>query len=138
MFSYIYVGFGFSVVTSQLMTAPPNIVSVIMVIVGGYIVDKYNRRAVVLATGFSIMALGYFLLYVLRDRWGKCHASHIVKAKLILKHIPAALYGALFVLPVGMALQGIFTSTFFKSDCALCSCLPIIMYSIYRGELVSR
>lgn len=64
-------GFGFSVLTSQLLSAPPNILQVVAIILGGYLTDKYNKRGYVLAIGFSIASIGYILLLVLNDRWGK-------------------------------------------------------------------
>lgn len=64
-------GFGFSVLASQLMTAPPYLVSAIMVLIGGKLTDRYNRRAPMLLIGFSTMAVGYAMLTILKNAWGK-------------------------------------------------------------------
>lgn len=42
-----------------------------MMLVGGYLADKLkNKRSIVVATGFSIMAIGYLMLLFLHHRWG--------------------------------------------------------------------
>lgn len=64
-------GFGFPVLTSQLLSAPPNVIQTIMIIIGGYTADKYNnKRGYLMVTGFSVAAIGYMLLVVLENRWG--------------------------------------------------------------------
>jgi MFS family permease len=65
------VGFGFPVLTSQLLTAPPHAVASVAVLIGGYLVDKYNRRGIMMLCGFSTAGLGYALLLVLKKSWGK-------------------------------------------------------------------
>jgi MFS family permease len=66
-------GFGFPVLTSQLLSAPPYVMQTIMIIAGGYMADKYsNKRGVLMATGFFIAAIGFMLLIVLESRWCKC------------------------------------------------------------------
>ncbi|CAO3649795.1 unnamed protein product [Mucor fragilis] len=79
-------GFGFPVLESQLLSAPPNVVQTISIILGGYLADKYeNKRGALMVTGFSIGAIGYMLLIILQGRWAR--------------------YAALFVIPGGMGLQ---------------------------------
>lgn len=79
-------GFGFPVLTSQLLSAPPNVIQTIMIIVGGYSADKFiNRRGFIIAAAFSTAALGFMLLLVLENRWGR--------------------YGALFLVGGGLGLQ---------------------------------
>ncbi|KAI7878513.1 MFS general substrate transporter [Lichtheimia hyalospora FSU 10163] len=78
-------GFGFPVLTSQLLTAPPNLLGAVVMLLSGRATDRLpNCRAKILVTGFLIMALGYMMLLILHDRW--------------------ALYGSLFIIPVGFAL----------------------------------
>lgn len=63
-------GFGFPVLTSQLLSAPPSILQTITIVLGGYFADKYNRRGYIMVTGFIIVSIGYALLLLLTDRWG--------------------------------------------------------------------
>ncbi|CAO0791187.1 unnamed protein product [Mucor circinelloides] len=79
-------GFGFPVLESQLLSAPPNVVQTVSIVLGGYLADKYeNKRGALMITGFSIGAIGYMLLLVLQGRWVR--------------------YMALFVIPAGLGLQ---------------------------------
>ncbi|CAO3666027.1 unnamed protein product [Rhizopus microsporus] len=79
-------GFGFPVLTSQLLSAPPSAVQAFAILLGGYLTDRYNnKRGIVMASGFAIGAFGFLLLKVLEDRWAK--------------------YGALFIIPFGVGLQ---------------------------------
>ncbi|KAI8977614.1 major facilitator superfamily domain-containing protein [Mycotypha africana] len=79
-------GFGFSVLTSQLLSAPPHFMQLVAVITGGYIADRYaNKRGVLIMAGFGTGALGYLLLIVLKDIWAR--------------------YVALFIISGGMGLQ---------------------------------
>lgn len=78
-------GFGFSVLTSQLLSAPPSILQTCSTVLGGYLTDKYNKRGYIMVIGFSIMSIGYTLLLVLHERWAR--------------------YAALFVIPLGLGLQ---------------------------------
>lgn len=65
-------GFGFPVLTSQLLSAPPYVMQTVMIIAGGYMADKYtNKRGILMATGFFIAAIGYMLLIILESRWCK-------------------------------------------------------------------
>ncbi|KAI8068724.1 major facilitator superfamily domain-containing protein [Gongronella butleri] len=80
----IIVGFGYPVLTSQLLTAPPSIVSAIFILTGGYLANRFNLRSPIICIGFGIMAVGYMLLLVLHDTW--------------------ALYGSMFIIPIGMGL----------------------------------
>ena len=65
-------GFGFPVLESQLLSAPPNVVQTICIVIGGYMADKFeNKRGVLMIAGFSIGAIGYMLLLILHGRWGK-------------------------------------------------------------------
>lgn len=65
-------GFGFPVLESQLLSAPPNVVQTISIIIGGYMADKFeNKRGILMVIGFSIGAIGYMLLLILQGRWGK-------------------------------------------------------------------
>ncbi|ORX51665.1 MFS general substrate transporter, partial [Hesseltinella vesiculosa] len=61
----IIAGFGYPVLTSQLLTAPPSIVSAVFILAGGYLADRYNRRSPIIVAGFGIMAIAYLLLLVL-------------------------------------------------------------------------
>ncbi|KAI9498837.1 major facilitator superfamily domain-containing protein [Zychaea mexicana] len=80
-------GFGFSVLTSQLLAAPPNIIAVTVVLFSGYLIDRYdNCRAKLLVASALILTVGYTMMLVLQQRW--------------------ALYGSLFVIPAGLGLQG--------------------------------
>ncbi|KAI8388256.1 major facilitator superfamily domain-containing protein [Radiomyces spectabilis] len=63
-------GFGFTVLQSQLLTAPPSLVSSALVILSGYFVDKYYRFPFMLV-GFALLAIGYGLLLVLDTPWCK-------------------------------------------------------------------
>ncbi|KAI9319244.1 major facilitator superfamily domain-containing protein [Dichotomocladium elegans] len=79
-------GFGFPVLTSQLLTAPPNVLAAAVMLLSRYLTDRYeNVRAKVAMCGFITMAIGYTLLLVLHDRW--------------------SLYGALFIIPIGMSIE---------------------------------
>ncbi|KAI9358363.1 major facilitator superfamily domain-containing protein [Pilaira anomala] len=63
--------FGFPVLTSQLLSAPPNVMQTIMTLLGGYLTDKYsNKRGRLMGFGFFLAAIGYLLLIVLESRWG--------------------------------------------------------------------
>jgi MFS family permease len=65
-------GFGFPVLTSQLLSAPPNVMQTVMIVLGGYMTDKYeNKRGVLMVTGFFTAAIGYMMLFLLESRWGK-------------------------------------------------------------------
>jgi MFS family permease len=66
-----YTGFGFTTLTSQLLTAPPCLVATLGVLAGGYLAGKYNRRSPLLVAGSFIVATGYLFLLLLRDKWGK-------------------------------------------------------------------
>ncbi|CAO3682917.1 unnamed protein product [Rhizopus stolonifer] len=79
-------GFGFPVLTSQLLSAPPSVVFAFSILVGGYLTEKYeNKRGILITIGFVIAAIGYLLLRILEDRWAK--------------------YGSLFIVPLGIGLQ---------------------------------
>ncbi|KAI9273521.1 major facilitator superfamily domain-containing protein [Helicostylum pulchrum] len=79
-------GFGFPVLTSQLLSAPPNVMQTIMTLLGGYLTDRYsNKRGRLMGAGFAMAALGYLLLIVLESRWGR--------------------YGSLFIIASGLGLQ---------------------------------
>ncbi|OBZ90516.1 putative transporter C11D3.18C [Choanephora cucurbitarum] len=78
-------GFGFSHLTSQLLTAPPFAVATIAVLIGGYLSGRYGKRSLLLSIGSLIIAIGYLCLLLVDDRW--------------------ALYGALFVIPAGAGIQ---------------------------------
>ncbi|KAK4521500.1 glycine hydroxymethyltransferase shm1 [Mucor velutinosus] len=79
-------GFGFPVLESQLLSAPPNVAQTISIVLGGYLADKYkNKRGALMVTGFSVGAIGYMLLIILQGRWAR--------------------YAALFVIPAGLGLQ---------------------------------
>lgn len=70
---YSKSGFGFPVLTSQLLSAPPSAVQAFAILLGGYLTDRYNnKRGIVMASGFAIGAFGFLLLKILEDRWGKC------------------------------------------------------------------
>lgn len=69
---FIALGFGFPVLTSQLLSAPPNVLQLMSILLGGYLTDRYkNKRGLVITIGFSIAALGFLLLGLLENRWGK-------------------------------------------------------------------
>ncbi|KAL0075553.1 major facilitator superfamily domain-containing protein [Phycomyces blakesleeanus] len=78
-------GFGFPVLTSQLLTAPPALVSTFMVILGGALADRCKARAPLVMAGFVLIGIGYLLLLTLHNTW--------------------ALYGSLFIIPAGIGLQ---------------------------------
>ncbi|KAI8139821.1 major facilitator superfamily domain-containing protein, partial [Fennellomyces sp. T-0311] len=79
-------GFGFSVLTSQLLSAPPNLVSITVVLISGYMTEKYsNCRAKLMVASSCVLTIGYTMMLVLHERW--------------------ALYGSLFVIPAGLGLQ---------------------------------
>ncbi|KAI8070524.1 major facilitator superfamily domain-containing protein [Gilbertella persicaria] len=82
---FLIDGFGFSPLTSQLLTAPPCAVATVGVLIGGYLAGKYNRRSPLLVAGSLIIAIGYLCLLVLYNKW--------------------ALYGTLFIIPTGVGLQ---------------------------------
>jgi MFS family permease len=69
--SFTIVGFGFSKLTSQLLTAPPCLIATIGVLLGGYLAGKYNRRSPLLVGGSFIVGFGYLFLLLLHDKWGK-------------------------------------------------------------------
>ncbi|OBZ88861.1 hypothetical protein A0J61_03089 [Choanephora cucurbitarum] len=64
-------GFGFTVLTTQLLTAPPSLVATLAVIAGGLMIDKYqNKRGMIMSIGFLIASFGYMLLLFVQGRWG--------------------------------------------------------------------
>lgn len=68
---YIYLGFGFPVLTTQLLTAPPCVLAGALVLICGILADRGNRRAIMVTVGSMTVAFGYILLLVLQNRWGK-------------------------------------------------------------------
>ncbi|KAG0739624.1 hypothetical protein G6F57_011692 [Rhizopus arrhizus] len=79
-------GFGFSVLNSQLLSAPPSVMLAAATYLGGYLTDKHkNKRGIIIAIGFLVTAIGFMLLRILEDRWAK--------------------YGSLFVIPFGVGVQ---------------------------------
>ncbi|KAI9008783.1 major facilitator superfamily domain-containing protein [Phycomyces nitens] len=78
-------GFGFSVLTSQLLTAPPALLSTFIMLMGGALADRCKARTPLVMAGFCLMGIGYLLLLVLQNTW--------------------ALYGSLFIIPAGIGLQ---------------------------------
>lgn len=81
----IIKGFGYPVLTSQLLSAPPHILSATFTLLGGFLTDKYkNCRSILAMVGFGCLSIGYVLLLVLEDTW--------------------SLYGAMFVIPIGIGL----------------------------------
>ncbi|KAI7901670.1 major facilitator superfamily domain-containing protein [Cokeromyces recurvatus] len=67
-------GFGFPIFTSQLLSAPPNVLQTVSIIMGGYMSDKFdNKRGLLIFTGFIIASIGYMLLLILQDRWGNIY-----------------------------------------------------------------
>lgn len=100
-------GFGFPVLTSQLLSAPPYVMQTVMIIAGGYLADKYsNKRGVLMATGFFVAAIGYMLLIVLESRWCKLYRLKKRFNLMIFMHIIAR-YASLFVIASGIGLQGL-------------------------------
>ncbi|KAI9272440.1 major facilitator superfamily domain-containing protein [Sporodiniella umbellata] len=82
-------GFGFSVLNSQLLSAPPNILFGISIYTGGCIVDKHkNKRGIMIGIGGIISAIGYSLLLVLKDRWAKYSAVFIAAIGIGLQLVP--------------------------------------------------
>jgi MFS family permease len=75
---HFFIGFGFSSLTSQLLTAPPCAVATIGVLAGGYLAGRYNRRSPLLVVGSIIVAIGYLCLLVLYDKWGKGLNKNII------------------------------------------------------------
>ncbi|KAI9265255.1 major facilitator superfamily domain-containing protein [Phascolomyces articulosus] len=70
-------GFGFSVLTSQLLAAPPNLVSITVILISGYLTDRYNNiRAKLLVASGCILSIGYSMMLLLRDRWGMHTHTH--------------------------------------------------------------
>ncbi|KAI8351168.1 major facilitator superfamily domain-containing protein, partial [Blakeslea trispora] len=66
----IISGFGFPVLTTQLLTAPPNLAGTIAVILGGLISDRYhNKRGIIITIGFLISGFGYMSLLFVQGRW---------------------------------------------------------------------
>lgn len=63
--------FGFSVLNSQALSAPPYLVGAVMVVPAGYLADRYHCRVFLTALGFALLSLGYVLLLVLNDTWCK-------------------------------------------------------------------
>ncbi|KAI8875131.1 MFS general substrate transporter [Backusella circina FSU 941] len=55
-------GFGFTVLQAQLLTAPPAVLSTFTVLLGGYLINKYNYRSPLIVVGSLMSALGYLLL----------------------------------------------------------------------------
>ena len=73
IYIYIYIyypGFGFSTLTTQLLTAPPAIVAGVMIIICGVLADKGNKRAAMVTTGSAIIALGFLMLLTVDSPWG--------------------------------------------------------------------
>lgn len=88
-------GFGFPVLTSQLLSAPPNVIQTIMIVLGGYLADKYNnKRGILMVTGFFTAAMGFLMLFVLESRWGK--SLFIDKAMTEITLIIFAIYSSLW------------------------------------------
>lgn len=67
----IYIGLGFSTLTSQLLAAPPSLAAMVGVLLGGYLAGKLNNRSPLIVVGSSVVAVGYLLLLLLHDKWGK-------------------------------------------------------------------
>ncbi|KAI9305464.1 major facilitator superfamily domain-containing protein, partial [Cunninghamella echinulata] len=81
----IIKGFGYPVLTSQLLSAPPSIICAIFTLLGGYLSDHFNQcRSILAMVGFGLLSIGYGLLLVLEDTW--------------------QLYGVLFIIPTGIGL----------------------------------
>ncbi|ORY91965.1 major facilitator superfamily domain-containing protein [Syncephalastrum racemosum] len=64
-------GFGFSRLTSLILPAAPNASGFVMALLGGYLVDRYGCRELIIMTGFFLTALGCTLLLVLVDAWSQ-------------------------------------------------------------------
>lgn len=65
------LGFGYPTLTSQLLTAPPCVISSLFVLLSGYLTDRMKYRTPLLLIGFAVMTLGYILLLIVHDPWGK-------------------------------------------------------------------
>ncbi|KAI9275565.1 major facilitator superfamily domain-containing protein [Phascolomyces articulosus] len=81
----IIKGFGFSSLTTQLLTAPPSVIAALLILICGLLADRGNKRAIMVASGSCLIALGFLLLAILDNRWGS--------------------YGAIFVVAAGMGIQ---------------------------------
>ena len=55
---------GYTRITAQLFTVPPNIVGFITVLLGTYISDKIHSRGLIMIAGCSLAIIGYILLLV--------------------------------------------------------------------------
>lgn len=67
----IHVGFGFEPSTAQLLTAPPCVTGTLGILLGGYLVSRYDARAPILVIGSTMIAISYLALYFIYHKWGK-------------------------------------------------------------------
>ncbi|KAI8379268.1 major facilitator superfamily domain-containing protein [Radiomyces spectabilis] len=105
-------GFGFPVLTSQLLTAPPSVAGTCAVLLGGVLCNRFNRRSPLLVVGSIINAIGFLLLLTLNSAWGKLISLQCISLLLVfinrigLSSWFKALYSSIFVITIGMGLQG--------------------------------
>ncbi|KAG2227300.1 hypothetical protein INT45_004255, partial [Circinella minor] len=105
----IIKGFGFSTLTTQLLTAPPFIVAGVMIIICGVLADKGNKRAIIATSGSIVIALGFVMLLTIDNPWG-CYTAIFIVAGGIGTQVPIGLswptinYHDLTVRAVGIAI----------------------------------
>ncbi|KAI9282332.1 major facilitator superfamily domain-containing protein [Sporodiniella umbellata] len=87
-------GFGFDPQTAQLLTAPPCLTGTLGLLLGGFLVVRFNLRSPFLAFGAFLIALGYLSLYFLFFLYIS-----------ILGGNGLACYTVLLIIPFGIGLQ---------------------------------
>ncbi|KAG0767996.1 hypothetical protein G6F57_003513 [Rhizopus arrhizus] len=78
-------GFGFEPSTAQLLTAPPCVTGTLGILLGGYLVSRYDARAPILVIGSTMIVISYLALYFIYHKW--------------------VLYSILLIIPLGIGIQ---------------------------------
>lgn len=69
---------GFSDVTTQLLTVPPNMCGFFIVLAACWASDKFKRRGIFMFTGVVIALIGYIMLIATPDIWTQYGGTFLV------------------------------------------------------------
>ncbi|KAG0164348.1 hypothetical protein DFQ28_010439 [Apophysomyces sp. BC1034] len=90
----LIAGFGFPLLTSQLLSAPPSVIASCTLLLAGVLDNRYNCRAFLIMIGFAITSAAYALLLILHQPWALYGAIMLSTTGIGLAVPPLVTWGA--------------------------------------------